>query len=463
MQRTAICLVAVLALLAGCSGGVGGGSDATQTPTPEVSQSNTETPDSGPEPTPTPVPETNETRNDAVDPATTRLDATGVNETDILEGDMVRFNATVSNLNDTVANQTLTVQVGSMIVLNDTIELRPKETRTVNLLSLNTSVVEPGEKFVTISTENDSELLRIDIRPRDELETFIANVRDRTVAYEDAAILSRDHVRLYFDAERDLTEYYYSDRYEPVPQAAAFEMATSNYAPEAVTLRILPHDRTEGEVPYKTTLNRSLATKLHNGTVDPKEFEAALHQRATGEAVDHYEPDWVDMLTYGWAHEQFTFFAGDRARRAYADELAERLNATQYNVTTVDNYSLYDEELPLPDTTRELGPNDAIQVTFRADNWSEQAQYRNFSSTRAGIVGYETLGIYGNLTEAGIYGERPAFLRVRYVWPNGDLRTVEYHPTDIAREAASHQTVIQTSLEIVFSELTKEYDYRHGR
>jgi hypothetical protein len=456
MQRTAICLVAVLALLAGCSGGVGGGSDATQTPTPDASPAElgTDTPPS------TPMPEPNDTAKRVSAPATTSVERFSANDTEVLEGDMVRFNATISNRNDTVASQSVTVQAGERTVYTSSIELGPEETRTVNLFTLNTSVVEPGEKFVTVSTENDSELFRMDIRPREELETFINDVRSRTRVFENGTALSEDHVLIRYDAKEDQTRYYYGDTFDPVPEAVAFEMATSSYAPEKATLRILPYDGTEDPYPYQTTLNRSLATKLYNGTVDPREFGTILDRRATGEATEVYEPEWLDIESHTWAHEQFTFFSGDRARWAYANEFVERLNATKSDHYAIADHGLYNGTSPLPDSTNHVGPNASIQATLKADNWGREIPYKNSTTTEIGMAGLETLNVYGNLTEMKTYGDRPASLRIRVLWPDGSRRNVIHYPTNIAKEGANSNATLSYFVAILFSDLNRNYDYR---
>jgi hypothetical protein len=432
MQRTAICLVAVLALLAGCSGGVGGGSDATPTETAST-PTVTETPT---QPTPTPEPEANDSDEEASETsesAPLRVDEASASKRQVLEGEPVRFNATLSNRNDTVANQTVTIRVGNRTVYDNRIELGPGETRTGSLFILNTSAVRPGEKFVTVSSGNDSKLLRLDIRPQDELETFINDVRLSSYTLENSTILGRDHVRLTFDTEDDVTELYKGggSNLMPVPQAAAFEMATSEYAPSKVTIRILPQVESE-PIAYRTSFNESLAADLYTGKVDAREFRDMLHDRATGDRTEKYAPHWrTDSVPQ---EERFTFFTGDRARQEYAANLAERLNNIKYEYINISDYGLYNGTQRLPDTTRKLGPNSSIYVTIKMGDIYGQTPYNGYNSTRHGVGVVETLWKYGNMTQYKTYGERPEFVHLRFIWPDGVKHTTVSIPTYMAIE-----------------------------
>jgi hypothetical protein len=456
MQRAAICLVAVLALLAGCSGGVGGGSDATPTETAST-PAVTETPT---QPTPTPEPGANDSDEEATETseyAPLRVDEASASKRQVLEGEPVRFNATLSNRNDTVANQTVTIRVGNRTVYDNRIELGPGETRTGSLFILNTSAVRPGEKFVTVSTGNDSELLRLDIRPQDELETFINDVRLSSYTLENSTILGRDHVRFTFDTEEDVTELYKGggSNLMPVPQAAAFEMATSEYAPSKVTVRHPPRYE-KSEVPFSTSFNESLASDLYTGEVDAREFRDILYQHANGSFVEFLAPHW--RTTSVPQEERFTFFTGDRARQEYAANVAEHLNNTNYEYINVSDYGLYNGTQRLPDTTRKLGPNSSIYVTVKMDDIYKPVQYHNRTTQRHAVTFERTLWKIANMTQYKTYGERPEFVQLRYIFPDGTKHSFTNIPTYMAVEAAKRGSVEGYYLPLTFdSPFTTDY------
>jgi len=446
MQRASLCVV-VLVLLAGCSGGTGVGGDATPTETTstatvtEMTEPSTPTPGDGRD-----GPENQITGTSLT--GTMSVDEASASKQQVLEGEPVQINATLSNPNDTVANQTVTVEVGNQTVLSRHFQVEPQETTTVSLIRLNTSAFRPGEKFVTVSTANDSDLFRLDIRPQNELETFINDVRLSSYTLENSTILGPDHVRLTFSTDDDVTELYKGggSNLMPVPQAAAFEMATSEYAPSKVTVQV-PSEYESQPIAYRTSFNKSLATKLYTGEVDAREFRQTLHERATGNEKKLYGPHWT--LDTQPKEDRYTFFTGDRARHEYVSNLAERLNNTLYDYLTVDDYGLYNGTQPLPDTTRELGPNASVYITLQMQDPNAQVPYRGFNSTRHGAAVYETAWKLGNMTRFKTYGERPAFVQIRYLWPDGTRHSYVNVPTYKALDAVRRGTTNGVYLPLV--------------
>ena len=463
MQRTAICLVAVLTLLAGCSGGVGGGSDATETSTPvetlQTTPVTTATP--APTPTPTPTPTAKENTSDGTDTlptVKTRLDTVSVNSSAVLYGETIRINATVTNLEDTTGKTNLTANVGNRTLPSERVTLKPDATRTVTLYAINTSFLDPGLQFATVSTATDSEIFQVDIQPKNELKSFIREVRSQTYTMENSTILGPDHVRFTFDTEESQRAIYKGggSNLMPVPQAAAFEMATSDYAPSKVSVRV-PSQYENEPIAYRTTFNKSLATKLYNGTVDAREFRGSLHQHATGDRKQIHAPHWQKLGSP--EPERYTFFTGDRARQQYATELAERLNNTGREYLTVVDHGLYNGTQTLPDTARRLGPNESIYVTIQMDEFFTSAPWRNYSSTRHGVGVDETLWKLGNTTEYRTYGERPAFVQLRYVWPDGVRHTYINIPTYMALEGVKRGSMKGFYFQLVWDqEFEKRYN-----
>jgi hypothetical protein len=389
--------------------------------------------------------------------AITTIDKASADERQVLEGERVRFNATLSNPNDTVANQSVTIRVGNQTVFDERIQLGPGETRTGLLFTLNTAAIRPGEKFVSISTGNDSEVLRLDIRPKNELETFIENVRLSSLSLENSTILGRDHVRLTFDTEEDVTELYKGggSNLMPVPQAAAFEMATSEYAPSTVTVQHSPRYE-GGPNPFRTSFNKSLATDLYTGAVEAREFRDTLYQRANGSFVQHLAPHWRTISEP--KPERFTFFTGDRARQEYAANVAERLNNSKYDYINVSDYGLYNGTQRLPDTTQKLGPNSSIYITVKMDNIYKQVQYHNRTTQRHAVTFERALWKFANMTQYKTYGERPEFMQLRYIFPDGTKHSFTNIPSYTAVEAANRGTVDGYYLLLVYnSPFTTDY------
>ncbi|WP_302080869.1 hypothetical protein [Salinibaculum rarum] len=421
MQRAALCLVAVLVLLAGCSGGMGGGSDATLT---------------------------------AASPA----NGTGANSTlmitgagtppTVLEGNSVTLNVTVENIGDQPTTQKLAVTAGDTTLADRRVEVEPGETRQFSLSNPNTSALDSGTQTLVISTATDSIEHSLAVKSRDPLEQYVDAVRNRTLVVQNSRLVGPDYVQLTFASDENHIDEYRAGSAMPVPQAAAFEMANNSQAPEWVTLTLAGQIE---EPRWQSTLSKSLAERYANQTLSPAEFRTELDENSIG-----YESQF-DPRFYP---EEFTYATGDRARKAYVEELARRLNDSKHGNLTVADYGLFNESISIPESTETLGPNASIYVEFEIPREEEQMDYRGFSSTDGGVRVFETIFKWGNLSHSGKHGEVPESVRLQFRNSDGQVHQTWDIPTGWAQKGAGGGVdgVVEVYKQVTFSSLGKHYN-----
>ncbi|WP_340101560.1 hypothetical protein [Salinibaculum salinum] len=357
-------------------------------------------------------------------------------------------NTTVQNVGNTTANQTLTLAAGEKRITERHVRVEPGETRHLSLTRLNTSTVEPGRQLFIVSSATDDTLFSLQIEPREPLEEFISTVRSRSVVLRDSRIIDEDRVALTFRSDENVIDRYRDGSAEPVPQAAAFEMANNPDAPENVTLT-LPGQLDEPR--WQSTLSKSLAERYANQSLSPAEFRAELDENATG-FESQFNPRFFP--------EEFTYATGDRARKAYVEELAQRLNNSTHGNLTVSDYGLFNETIHLPESTRTLGPNASLYIEFEMPQDEEQMDYRGFSSTDGGVRIFETIFKWGNLSFSEKHGSPPETVRLQFRNPDGQVHQTWDIPTRWSQKGAGGGVdgVLAVHAQVGFSSLTKHYE-----
>lgn len=437
MQRAALCLVAVLVLLTGCTGGTGGGSDATPTEVQTATQT----------PSPELTPNANKEVNSSTPSEMQVIDA-GTAESTVLWGEHIAITTTVENAGAETANQTVSLSAGNTTITDRRVQVEPGEKREVALTNLNTSTLEPGRQLFVVSSATDDTLFSLKIEPREPLEEFISDVRSRTRVLQKSRIVDEERVALTFENDESQIEHYRDGSADPVPQAAAFEMANSPGAPENVTLTLSGQ---MDEPRWQSTLSKSLAERYVNQSLSPAEFRAELDENATG-----FESQF-DPRFFG---EEFTYATGDRARKAYVEELAQRLNNSKHGNLTVKDYGLFNETIHLPESTRTLGPNASIYVEFQTPSDSPHRQYRTINTTVDGVRADETIFKWGNLSFSEKHGEVPESVRIIFRSPDGKIRQTRDLPTYWAQKGSNNgiKGANSININILFSNLTKYYN-----
>jgi hypothetical protein len=354
----------------------------------------------------------------------------------------------VKNVGNTTVNQTLTLTAGNVTITDRRVRVDPGEKRQVLLTRLNTSMVNPGRQLFVISSATDDTLFSLQIEPREPLEEFISDVRSRSVVLQDSRIVNEERVALTFESDENQIDRYRDGSADPVPQAAAFEMANNPDAPENVTLT-LPGQLDEPR--WQSTLSKSLAERYANQSLSPAEFRAKLDENATG-FESQFEPRFFP--------EEFTYATGDRARIAYVEELAQRLNNSTHGNLTVSDYGLFNETIHLPESTRTLGPNASIYVEFEMPQDEEQMDYRGFSSTDGGVRIFETIFKWGNLSFSEKHGDPPESIRLQFRNSDGKVHQTWDIPTRWSQKGAGGGVdgVLAVHAQVGFSSLTNHYD-----
>lgn len=428
MQRTGLFVATVLVLLAGCSGGMGGNGSATPTPEPTATQP--------PAPNPTPSSATPEPAASTIEV----VDADPANAP-VVQGQPARIQATLANAGDVIGRQTVALTNASGTVAQTTVRIDAGESASVTLRLSNTSGLRPGQHRYTVRTANDTRLVAFTVEENRTYAQFLGNVTDRTVDVRQTRVFSNDLVGIAFEPNREHARTYAADDdVMPAVQATALEMARDPDAPPTVHVMLVTG---EGPV-WGVNLTTDLARGYANGSLTPAEFRRTLTRRADGtEGYADRTPEELPAL--------LTLTTGDRARRAYARELAERLeNSTWNEHITVTDYGLYNGTVHLPDTTRTLGPNASIYVEFQTPRDTQMAEYRYFNSTERGIPKYETIYKWGNLSAEKKHGEVPKSVQMRFVDRSGTKYLTVDLPTTRAL-AATDQTNDTTPTEVLLS------------